>query len=622
MPRNLTLARALLMSCMVLFAGSVEAEDSLSYRYGDHPIDLAVDPERAALLLEPDFDSLAALELVLGGLQEFQAPVLEDRQAYEHLWLPRFVEGLSDEQRALAIAQVHGRPGVQFAAPLLHYNEALVIPKPELLVVLDEDGAAETLESLLQSEDLSLEREFAALRPILQLAFTGTPRQSFARCWQLLDHPGVAAANPSFILKLVPPLAPNDPNYAMQWAHDNTGQTGGTVGADIGTPEAWDITTGSASIVLAILDEGVDVDHEDLAANMVAGHDSTNQASPEGVPGNAANNDPHGTACAGIAGAVGDNNLGVAGVNWDVSIMPVRLGYGFHWTETPWTIDAIMWATDNGADVLSNSWGGGPPETPQEDAVIYAATTGRGGLGCAVFFATCNFNGPVCYPAAYDISIAVGATSPCDERKSPSSCDGEGWGSNFGPQVNVVAPGVLCPSTDIMGSGGYTSGNYTEDFGGTSCATPHAAGAAALLLSVSPNLTASEVQQRLEETADDEVGPAFEDTPGFDFYMGWGRINVHSLLKGGGAVFLRGDADLSGLLNIADPIATFQYLFAAAPLACLDAADANDSGSIDIADGIWSLSYQFAEGPPPPEPFPTPGQDPTSDSLNCAQGLP
>ena len=121
---NLTLARTLLIGCsLFLVAVSLQAnavaEDILSYRYGDQPIDLVVDSQRAAILLEAESDSLATLELVLGGLEEFQAPVPADRQAYEHLWLPRFAEGLSDAQRALAIRQVHSRPGVQFAAPLL-----------------------------------------------------------------------------------------------------------------------------------------------------------------------------------------------------------------------------------------------------------------------------------------------------------------------------------------------------------------------------------------------------------------------------------------------------------------------------------------------------------------------
>ncbi|MFN8456517.1 MAG: S8 family serine peptidase [Anaerolineae bacterium] len=143
-----------------------------------------------------------------------------------------------------------------------------------------------------------------------------------------------------------------------------------------------------------------------------------------------------------------------------------------------------------------------------------------------VVFASGNDNNStVNYPARLDDVIAVGASSPCDERKSPTSCDGEtNWGSNFGPELDVVAPGVVISTTDIMGSGGYDSGNYAPRFNGTSSATPHVAGLAALILSVNPNLTASDVQSIIETTADDIL------SQGFDNETGHGRINAAKAL--------------------------------------------------------------------------------------------
>jgi len=160
--------------------------------------------------------------------------------------------------------------------------------------------------------------------------------------------------------------------------------------------------------------------------------------------------------------------------------------------------------------------------TAVENAVVNADE-----LDCVVCFATGNDNGPVRYPAKYEQTIAVGATSPCDERKRPGSCDGEGWGSNYGPENDVVAPGVKIYTTDRSGGAGYSSGNYFATFNGTSSATPLVAGICALILSANPGLTNDEVRAILQGSAEDQVGPPNEDVPGWDQYMGWGRVNAY-----------------------------------------------------------------------------------------------
>ncbi len=343
------------------------------------------------------------------------------------------------------------------------------------------------------------------------------------------DSPIVKFAHPNFIRLLKPQLSPNDQYYNDQWNLNNSGQNGWTVDADIDAPEAWDIHTGDTTVTIAIIDEGVDLNHEDLLANLVTGYDATGNGS-----GGAPNTwDGHGTSCAGIASAVTDNALGVAGVNWNVKIMPVRIAYspssckGCYWiTYDSWIADGIQWAVDNGADVLSNSWGGGSPSSIITSAIQYAKTNGRGGKGSVVAFASGNDDGAIIYPATLSEVIAVGATSPCDERKSPSSCDGEWWwGSNYGPELDVSAPGVKIYTTDIMGSGGYTIDNYVSDFNGTSSATPHVAGLAGLIISADPALSASDVESVIKNTADD-LGD-----PGWDQYFGYGRINAFSALS-------------------------------------------------------------------------------------------
>ncbi|MFQ5653256.1 MAG: S8 family serine peptidase [Planctomycetota bacterium] len=529
-----------------------------SYAYGERVISLTLEEKLGAVLLDEGFeDELSFVRGLARGSGAFELPAAEDLQAYPHLWFLRFRPGVAAGARHAALEGLNHVMGVRFASVILSYGRALLVPRPEVIVILEESAGPAALASVLAAGDLRHVREFPALRPTALLSFDGSPLAVFERAWEILALPGVASAEPAFILKMEPPAAPNDPRFPNQWHHQNTGQTGGTPGADVHSVDAWDGETGSPSITIAILDEGVDVGHEDLAPRILPGHDSTTDPSPGGVPGNAASGDGHGTACAGIAAAAGNNGLGVAGVSWNSMILPVRLGFGSHWTETSWIVDAITWATDNGADVLSNSWGGGAPTTAVEDAIAYARTAGRGGLGCPVLFSSGNDNGSVIYPAAYPSTIAVGASSPCDERKSPTSCDGETWwGSNFGPELTLVVPGVLIDTTDITGGGGYVTGDYVPNFNGTSSACPLAAGAVALLLSALPGLTVDEVETFLANACDDQVGVPAEDTPGWDQYMGHGRLNVATLIALTGGV--AGPSNLVCVVSGADASLTWQ----------------------------------------------------------------
>ncbi|HQN19259.1 MAG TPA: S8 family serine peptidase, partial [Syntrophobacteraceae bacterium] len=278
----------------------------------------------------------------------------------------------------------------------------------------------------------------------------------------------------------------NDPLSALQWGLRNTGQSGGEAGWDINIEPAWtyldEVLEGLSfddedSIVVAVLDEGVDLNHEDL--NLVAGLDATyDPADPEAVDSQGGPNpwDGHGTACAGIIGAK-TNDVGIAGVAPGVKVMPVRIAYHTE-NSSKWifvdsdTARGMVWAAENGARVLSNSWGGG-----YDHEVVHEAIRTVTDIGCAVVCASGNYglNSVVRYPAKYEETIAVGAMSPCGERKKCDrsgsdfhmSCDLEGWGSCFGPEVDVVAPGVKICTTDITGPDGYAvddayghSGNY------------------------------------------------------------------------------------------------------------------------------------------------------------------
>ena len=320
--------------------------------------------------------------------------------------------------------------------------------------------------------------------------------------------------NVEFNYKMEAFLVPNDNYYSDQWALNNTGQAVsyngnlvGTPGCDVDAERAWNITTGNPNVVIAILDTGIDLDHPDLASELVAGYDFVNNDS------NANDGNMHGTACASIAAGTSNNGIGVAGVCWDCSLMPVKVlsdqGYG----DFADIVNGVVWASDNGANVISMSLGGGGYQSGFDNAVTYAHDNGT-----IVIAASGNDNGSISYPAAYEDCVSVGAMSPCNERKSPSSCDGENfWGSNYGNGLDFVAPGVRIHSATI--------GGYTSTFNGTSSACPHAAGVAGLIYSMAPGLSPDDVRAAMHATSVDIGGT------GYDTQTGWGRINAFNAVS-------------------------------------------------------------------------------------------
>ena len=294
--------------------------------------------------------------------------------------------------------------------------------------------------------------------------------------------------------------------------------------------QAWQLQQGSPDITIAILDEGVDSDHKDLAASIQGTFDGVdNDTFQEPNPW-----DAHGTACAGLAAAIHNNTKGIKGIAGGCSIFGIRIAYsarpGDGWTaRNSWIVRAIDWAWQNGADVLSNSWGGGSPSTAINNAFERARTQGRNGLGCVSVVAAGNDSGPVSYPGSLPTVLTVSASNEYDEFKTKTSRDGENWwGSNFGPEIDIAAPGVHNLTTDIAGESGYSAGDYA-DFNGTSSATPIVAGAAALVLSAEPELGEEEVRERLKNTADQVGAQPYQN--GRNDQFGDGRLNVLAALQ-------------------------------------------------------------------------------------------
>jgi PKD repeat protein len=374
--------------------------------------------------------------------------------------------------------------------------------------------------------------------------------------------PNVEHASPDWVA--FPAAVPNDPLHPDHWGHNNTAQlleldwggtyehigpgTVGTPGFDSNAHGAWDVTYGSSSIVIAILDSGVDAGHPDL--NQVAGYDyGDNDSNPDdnsAAPG-------HGTACAGVAASIANNGLGAAGIAGGCRIMPLKVANSAGSMYFSSIINAIYHAADNGADMISMSFSADISSDPSTDAAILYAYN----AGVVLLAATSNSNqSHIHYPANNTYVVGVGAASPCGDRKRSSSlasecnpgvstdpngwtCDGERWwGSNYGTNsrdaagaVDIIAPTIL-PTTDIQGSGGYASGNYSGFFNGTSCSTPYAAGVCALIKTQNPTWTPAQIRNQLVTTAIDIVN--VESGSGWDRYSGYGMVDAEAAVGGGG----------------------------------------------------------------------------------------
>ena len=316
---------------------------------------------------------------------------------------------------------------------------------------------------------------------------------------------GVAGIEPDFAIR--PTAVPDDPSFTDQWGLRNTGQSGGSRGGDIAAVAAWDVTTGSRSVVVAVIDSGFDYTHPDLAANA--------WRNPGEVPGDGLDNDGngfvddvhgwdfanddadpmdddgHGTHVAGTIGAVGDNGVGVTGVSWQVSIMGLKFLDAEGSGSISDAIAAISYATrmrrEFGVNVVAtnNSWGGA------DRSLALRAAIAEGGAAGILFVTAAGNDGVngdrrANYPANEDLDAVIAVTATNRSNRLPAF-------ATYGPvHVDLAAPGAAIRST--VPGGGYAT------FSGTSMAAPHVTGTIALLATANPAASATAIRGAILST--------------------------------------------------------------------------------------------------------------------------
>ena len=331
---------------------------------------------------------------------------------------------------------------------------------------------------------------------------------------------------------------PNDTHFSRQYGLYNDGTfslSPATNDADIDMELGWDIEQGDQSIIVAVLDSGIKLDHPEFSGRIwtnpnetLNGIDDDNNGYIDDINGwDFANNDNdpsddhgHGTNVTGIIGANSNNNLGYSGVDWNCKLMIGKILNANNSGYYSWWTDAIYYAVDNGAKVINMSVGGSGFSSSMKDAIDYAYDNGVTVVACMMN----ENNDTTFYPAGYQNTIAVGATNPNDERSAPFFWSPTS-GSSYGNHIDVVAPGNY-----IYGLNYQSNTNYNSYWGGTSQAAPLVTGLSSLLLAQDIDKTPDDIRSIIRNTAEDQIGNVSEDILGFDIYYGYGRVNAYQAL--------------------------------------------------------------------------------------------
>lgn len=439
-----------------------------------------------------------------------------------------------------------------------------------IILSFDAKTTSKQIEKLLEKYGLTVLKEYDALAHTYLVQVTASSGENPIKVAnRLAAEPMVASAEPNMVNRFQPAFIPIDGLFRRQWHLDSKTRPQLVADASVQAPTAWDTTRGERSIVVALIDDGFDLSHPDFkgAGKVVAPRDYVDgDANP--FP-ESAHGDYHGTPCAGVAIAE-SNGRGVVGVAHGCAFMPVR----FPLSADDDLLIEIFEEVARHADVISCSWGPPPVFAPLSAAVSatfkrLARTGGPRGKGCVICFAAGNSNAPLNDPVNAGGFVWVDSAGSLRRTRGPilsgfaahpdivavaasTSLNKHSAYSNWGAEIGVCAPsnnfhpldrrtfvpgrGIWTTDNEAFGDGFTAHNRYTGRFGGTSSATPLTAGVAALVLSANPDLTAAEVKDVLQSTADKIVDPDPDivlgtnrgryDSKGRCHWFGFGKVNA------------------------------------------------------------------------------------------------
>ena len=547
----------------------VKHPDRFSLRLYDSPEGQGMEAATIAAIVDPESATSGATycgEVAVGSAQALK--------------LLEFC-ATGDLETAMAAAQA--LPGVAFVSHVYMIAESAgsqVYLADELSILFQPNLDADRREALAIAFDLEIVTPINGLPDGFVYRLTPTAKANPIKLANAIATlPDVIDVEPNVVIRATPSYCPSDSLYSRQWYLQHSGGVQLVEGSHINVEAAWNTTRGDRSIIVAITDDSIDLDHPDFQGmgKIVAPQDLADR---DFLPLPASDTDNHGTACAGVCLAE-ETGEGVVGVAPGCAMMPIRTtGY----LDDASIEDLFNWAIAKGAAVISCSWGASAVSFPlsmrQRAAIGRAASQGRNGKGCVVVFAAGNANrptqgtideqgwtkgtlsGPTQWLAGYTTHpnvIVVSASTSLNRKAAYSN-----WGKHISvcapsnnappgmwfpqdgylqtaPKIQSSLPGLGVFTTDRLGAAGYTSGAFTETFGGTSSACPVVAGVAALVLSVNPELTSAQVKQILQDSADKIEDPNPDpqlglrygtyDKDGHSLWFGYGKVNAGEAVR-------------------------------------------------------------------------------------------
>jgi len=493
------------------------ARETFRYHFKERRA-LNLDPTRVAILRAENATAASSDELRASGAR-VEVNAIKDMVIRGWSLLPTTAEGRDAATIEQSVKILAATASVGFSSPVYRGDDGgPVIITPTLLVGFYPNVPAAKAEAILKELNVGTirDRNWANMRGAYRIQSPATDGYAVLDgANALAQRPEVRFAEPDYIFTGRGAFIPNDTFFGDIWGIHNTGQNGGTPDMDMDGPEAWDITTGDASIKVLVMDVGVQQNHPDI--NQLTGTDTTSDCPPfcDGGPVNECDN--HGTAVAGCISATINNNLGVVGIAPSVKSVSARFAItnvpcdGGWSGQSSWIVNSLVYAENNGVQVTNDSNYYGFSDQSVIDAK-YAQTKAAGMIH---FAAAGNFTTPFStYPATLPSVNSVAALHRSGNRAGFS---------NWGPELFISAPGQDVLTTDRTGSDGWVGGDYVFA-SGTSFASPYTAGVAALVLSINPSRPPAAVEAIMAQTAVD-LG-----TSGWDTDFGWGFVNAHNAI--------------------------------------------------------------------------------------------